>query len=210
MTTTTELTVIDSHERLRDIVGAASENTKRKKISVLERHARTIIEHSPLVLLATSAPDGTCDVSPRGDPAGSVLVLDEHTLVLADRPGNRLADSLTNLIDNPHAGLLFVVPGMNETLRVNGRMTILSDAPFFDRLVVRGKRPQLALLMHVEDLYLHCAKAMLRSSLWDSSTWPERASIPTLGAMMKDQLALAASVEELDTYLDDSNTTKLY
>jgi hypothetical protein len=210
MTATTGVTVIDSHERLRELVGEASENTQRKKIATIEQHARTIIEHSPLALLATSAPDGTCDVSPRGDPAGSVLILDDHTLVLAERPGNRLADSLSNLIENPHAGLLFVVPGMNETLRVNGRVTIVSDAPFFDRLTVRGKRPQLALVMHVEDLYLHCAKAMLRSSLWDPSTWPERADIPTMGRMLKDQLALAASVSELDAYLDDSSVKKLY
>ncbi|HEY4459387.1 MAG TPA: pyridoxamine 5'-phosphate oxidase family protein [Pseudonocardiaceae bacterium] len=210
MTATTDVTVIDSHERLRELVGEASENTQRKKITTIEQHARTIIEHSPLALLATSAPDGTCDVSPRGDPPGSVLILDEHTLVLAERPGNRLADSLSNLIDNPHAGLLFVVPGMNETLRVNGRVTIVSDAPFFDRLTVRGKRPQLALVLQVEDLYLHCAKAMLRSSLWDPSTWPERADIPTMGRMLKDQLALAASVSELDAHLDESSATKLY
>lgn len=210
MTTSTDLTVIDSHDRLRAILGEASETTRRKKITRIERHARTIIAHAPLALLATSAPDGTCDVSPRGDPAGSVLVLDEHTLVLAERPGNRLADSLSNLIDNPHAGLLFVVPGMNETLRVNGRVSIVSDAPFFDRLTVRGKRPLLALVMQVEDLYLHCAKAMLRSSVWDPSTWPERTGIPTMGQMLKDQLALAASVDELDAHLEESSATRLY
>ena len=139
-----------------------------------------------------------------------MLILDERTLVLAERPGNRLADSLTNLIDNPRAGLLFVVPGMNESLRVNGRVTLVSDAPFFERLVVRGKRPQLAIMLHVDDLYLHCAKAFVRSSLWDPATWPERTAIPTMGRMMKDQLALATSAEELDAYLDNSSATKLY
>jgi hypothetical protein len=139
-----------------------------------------------------------------------VLILDEQTLVLAERPGNRLADSLTNLIDNPHAGLLFVVPGMNESLRVNGRVTIVSEAPFFERLAVRGKRPLLALMLHVEDLYLHCAKAFLRSSLWDRSTWPPRSEIPTMGRMLKDQLALAASAAELDAYLDETSITKQY
>ncbi|HEY4019963.1 MAG TPA: pyridoxamine 5'-phosphate oxidase family protein [Pseudonocardiaceae bacterium] len=210
MTTTAELSVIASHDQLRELLGEASDNTKQKKITRIEQHARTIIEHSPLVLLATSAPDGTCDVSPRGDPAGSVLILDEHTLVLAERPGNRLADSLSNLIDNPHAGLLFLVPGMNESLRVNGRVTIVSDAPFFERLVIRGKRPRLALMLHVEDLYLHCAKAFLRSTLWDPSTWPARSEIPTMGRMLKDQLALAVSAEELDAYLDESSVTKQY
>lgn len=208
--TTAELTVIDSHDALRDLIGEPSENTRRKKITVIEEHARTVIEHSPLVLLATSAPDGTCDVSPRGDPAGSVLILDEHTLVLADRPGNRLADSISNLIDNPHAGLLFLVPGMNECLRVNGRTTLVSDAPFFDRLVVRGKRPKLAIILHVEDLYAHCAKAMLRSSLWDPETWPARSDLPTMGRMLKDQMALAVPVEELDAYLDNSAATTQY
>lgn len=210
MTTTEKLAVIDSHEQLRELLGRPSDNTKQKKITRIEQHARTIIEHSPMLLLATSAPDGTCHVSPRGDPAGSVLVLDEHTLVLAERPGNRLADSLTNLIDNPHAGLLFVVPGMNESLRVNGRVTIVSDAPLFERLAVRGKRPLLALVLHVEDLYLHCAKAFLRSSLWDPATWPPRSEIPTMGRMLKDQLALAASAAELDAYLDKTSITKQY
>lgn len=210
MTTTAELTVIASHDQLRELLGEASDNAKQKKITRIEQHVRTIIEHSPLVLLATSAPDGTCDVSPRGDPAGSVLILDEHTLLLAERPGNRLADSLSNLIDNPHAGLLFLVPGMNESLRVNGRVTIVSDAPFFERLVVRGKRPLLALVLHVEDLYLHCAKAFLRSSLWDPSTWPARSEIPTMGRMLKDQLALAVSADELDAYLNESSATKQY
>jgi PPOX class probable FMN-dependent enzyme len=208
--TTAELSVIDSHDALRELIGEPSENTRRKKITVIENHARTVIEHSPLVLLATSAPDGTCDVSPRGDPAGSVLILDEHTLVLAERPGNRLADSISNLIDNPHAGLLFLVPGMNESLRVNGRTTLVSDAPFFDRLIVAGKRPRLAIILHVEDLYVHCAKAMLRSSLWDAATWPDRGELPSLGRMLKDQLALDASAEELDAYLDNSAATTQY
>ncbi|HEV3359022.1 MAG TPA: MSMEG_1061 family FMN-dependent PPOX-type flavoprotein [Pseudonocardiaceae bacterium] len=208
--TTAELTVIDSHDGLRELIGEPSENTRRKKITVIEEHARTVIEHSPFVLLATSAPDGTCDVSPRGDPAGSVLILDEHTLVLAERPGNRLADSISNLIDNPHAGLLFLVPGMNESLRVNGRTTLVSDAPFFDRLVVQGKRPKLAIILHVEDLYVHCAKAMLRSSLWDAATWPDRGDLPSMGRMLKDQLALAVSAEELDASLDDSSATTQY
>jgi hypothetical protein len=210
MTTTAEPTVITSHDQLRDLIGEASENTRQKKITRIEEHARTIIEHSPMVLLATSAPDGTCDVSPRGDPAGSVLILDEHTLVLADRPGNRLADSLTNMIDNPHAGLLFVVPGMTETLRVNGRVTMVSDAPFFERLLVRGKRPRLAIMLHIEDVYMHCAKAFLRSSLWDPSTWPPRSDIPTMGRILKDQLALAASAAELDAQLDESSATRQY
>jgi len=164
--------IIDSHEALREVIGEVAELTQQKVIDRIDEHARTLIAHSPFVLLATSAPDGSCDVSPRGDPAGSVLVLDEKTLVLADRPGNKLIDSFRNIVDNPHAGLLFLIPGMNETLRVNGRAKLVSDAPFFDELVVQGKRPKLAVVVEVEELYMHCAKAFLRSSLWKPESQP--------------------------------------
>ncbi len=202
--------IIDTHEALRELIGEAKPLTRRKVIDRIDEHARTLIAHSPFVLLATAAPDGSCDVSPRGDPAGSVLVLDDKTLVLADRPGNKLVDSFRNIIDNPHAGLLFVVPGMNETLRVNGRARLVSDAPFFDSLAVRGKRPRLAVVVKVEELYMHCAKAFLRSSLWDPSTWPERAELPTLGTIMRDQLALATSAAELDADLNERALTQQY
>ncbi len=201
---------IDSHEALREVVGEVAELTQKKVIDRIDEHARNLIEHSPFVLLATSAPDGSCDVSPRGDPAGSVLVLDEKTLVLADRPGNKLIDSFRNIIDNPHAGLLFLVPGMNETLRVNGRAKLVSDAPFFDSLVVRGKRPKLAVVVEVEELYMHCAKAFLRSSLWDPQTWPDRSTLPSLGTIMRDQMALPVSAAELDARLDERAVTEQY
>lgn len=195
--------IIDSHEALRELVGEAAERTQKKIIDHIDEHARTLIAHSPFVLLATSAPDGSCDVSPRGDPAGSVLVLDDRTLVLADRPGNKLIDSFRNIVDNPHAGLLFLVPGMNETLRVNGRAHLVSDAPYFDQLVVRGKRPQLAVVVEVRELYMHCAKAFLRSSLWDPATWPERETLPTMGTILRDQMALPMSAAELDANLNE-------
>ncbi|GAA4541721.1 pyridoxamine 5'-phosphate oxidase family protein [Amycolatopsis samaneae] len=199
---TLDTTVIDSLDALRELLGEAKETSQRKIIDRIDEHARTLIAHSPFVLLATSAPDGSCDVSPRGDPAGSVLVLDEKTLVLADRPGNRLLDSFQNIIANPHAGLLFLIPGMNETLRVNGRATLVSDAPFFDDLVVQGKRPKLAVVIDVEQLYMHCAKAFLRSSLWKPETWPERSDLPTMGAVLRDHAKLDESVESLDEGLN--------
>ena len=202
--------IIDSHEALREVIGEVAERTKKKVIDRIDEHARTLIEHSPFVLLATAAPDGSCDVSPRGDPAGSVLVLDEKTLVLADRPGNKLIDSFRNIVDNPHAGLLFLVPGMNETLRVNGRATLVSDAPFFDSLVVKGKRPKLAVVVEVEELYMHCAKAFLRSSLWDPATWPDRSTLPSLGTILRDQMALPISAAELDADLTERALTQQY
>jgi hypothetical protein len=202
--------IIDSHEALSEVVGEAAERTRQKVIDRIDEHARTLIAHSPFVLLATSAPDGSCDVSPRGDPAGSVLVLDEKTLVLADRPGNKLIDSFRNIVDNPHAGLLFLVPGMNETLRVNGRANLVSDAPFFDSLVVKGKRPKLAVVVEVEQLYMHCAKAFLRSSLWEPETWPDRSALPSMGTIMRDQMALPMSAAELDASLDERALTEQY
>ncbi|MET8995086.1 pyridoxamine 5'-phosphate oxidase family protein [Amycolatopsis sp. NPDC004169] len=202
--------IIDTHEALRAVIGEAAELTRKKVIDRIDEHARNLIVHSPFVLLATSAPDGSCDVSPRGDPAGSVLVLDEQTLVLADRPGNKLIDSFRNIVDNPHAGLLFLVPGMNETLRVNGRAKLVSDAPFFDSLVVQGKRPRLAVVVEVEELYMHCAKAFLRSSLWKPETWPDRSALPSLGTIMRDQMALPVTAEELDARLDHRALTEQY
>jgi PPOX class probable FMN-dependent enzyme len=203
-------TVIDTLEALTALVGEPLPVTKRKVIDRIDEHARTLIGHSPFVLLATSAPDGSCDVSPRGDPAGSVLILDEHTLVLADRPGNKLLDSFRNIVANPHAGLLFLVPGMNETLRVNGRATLVADAPYFDQLVVQRKRPKLAIVVEVEQLYMHCAKAFMRSSLWDPETWPERSALPSLGTILKDQMSLPMSAEELDADLDRRSRATQY
>lgn len=207
---TSEIKVIESHEALREHLGHPKETTKGKIIPFIDQHARTVIEHSPFYLLATASADGTCDVSPRGDPAGSVLVLDDQTLVMADRPGNKLLDSQRNILDNPHAGLLFLVPGMNETLRINGRAKLVADAPFFDDLVVKGKRPQLAIMVEVEELYLHCAKAFLRSSLWKPDTWPDRSVLPSAGRMFRDQMKLDIEAETLDKALTESALTTQY
>jgi uncharacterized protein len=205
------ITEIKTLDELRELSGEAAERTHCKVLDHIDPHARTLIAHSPFVLLATSSSDGTCDVSPRGDPAGSVLILDDHTLVLADRPGNKLHDSLTNILANPHAGLLFLIPGMNETLRVNGRAKLVSDAPFFDSLVVQGKRPRLAVLVEVEQLYMHCAKAFLRSSLWKPETWPDRSALPSLGRILKDQIdSIPVSAADLDVVLEEGNRTLQY
>jgi len=202
---------ITTEDQLREVVKEPPEANWKKDIARIDEHARTVIAHSPFLLLATSSPEGTCDVSPRGDPAGSVLVLDDHTLAVADRPGNRRVDSFRNIVRNPHAGLLFLVPGMNETLRVNGRATLVSEAPFFDELVVKGKRPDLALVVEVEELYFHCAKAFLRSSLWKPETWPDRKSIPTLGRIVKDQMGIkGVPAKVLDTAFSVEAKTNQY
>lgn len=206
-----DIRAVRTEAELREIVTEPAPPIWEKDIGRIDPHARTIIAHSPLVLLATANDDGTCDVSPRGDPPGSVLVLDEHRLVLADRPGNHRLDSYRNVLRNPHVGLLFIVPGMTETLRVNGRATVVSDAPFFDDLVVKGRRPRLALLVEVEELFMHCGKAFLRSALWKPETWPDRASLPTLGRIIKDQMALTGvTAEQLDEGLAEDAQTNQY
>jgi len=136
------------------------------------------IAASPLVVVATSSADGRCDVSPKGDPAGGVKVLDATTLVLPERNGNRRMDGFRNIVANPHVGLLFVIPGRNETMRVNGEARIVTDGPFFDDLVVRGSRPELALLVSVEEVFFHCPKAFMRSKAWQPEHWTPEAMMP--------------------------------
>ncbi|GAA4537556.1 pyridoxamine 5'-phosphate oxidase family protein [Pseudonocardia xishanensis] len=194
--------VVGTLEELREVVPEPHVSLWEKDIGRIDPTARTFIETSPLVMLATSAPDGTCDVTPRGDPAGSVLVLDERTLVLADRRGNRRVDALRNVLANPHVGLLFVVPGRSDTLRVNGTARVVSDAPFFDRLVVEGARPVLALVVHVEELFLHCGKAFLRGGVWEPERWPDADAVPSPGEMVRSMKDLEPSaVPEIDAML---------
>ncbi|MFE5888964.1 pyridoxamine 5'-phosphate oxidase family protein [Streptomyces sp. NPDC056468] len=173
---------ITSLSELREVVGPASRRVYDKASAKLRDVDRRWLEHSPLCLLATSAADGTCDVSPRGDPPGFAHVLDDSTLAIPDRPGNRRVDSWRNVLDNPRVGLVFLVPGRPDTLRINGRARLIREAPFFDRMVVRGNRPRLALLVEVEEVYFHCGKSFMRAGLWDPATWapdavPSRAEI---------------------------------
>ena len=134
---------------LRELVGAPSERAVKKQLAALDVHCRSFIAKSPFVLLGTAGPDGRCDVSPKGDRAGFVLVLDEETLVIPDRPGNKRLDSLQNIVTNPHVGLLFLIPRMDETLRVNGTAELVRDDDLLDRLAVEGKRPLLGIVVHV-------------------------------------------------------------
>ena len=150
----------------------------------LNELTRRFVEVSPFVCLATSAPDGTCDVTPRGDPPGFVRILDDRTLLMPERPGNRLADSLRNILGNPRLGLLFVVPGVTDTLRVNGRASIVDDPELLAPCAVEGKTPALGLLIEVEEVFTHCSKAFLRAQLWDPERYVDRSELPSPGAIM--------------------------
>jgi PPOX class probable FMN-dependent enzyme len=172
---------IREEPELRALLGEPAAIVRAKVADRLNDLTRRFVDLSPFVLLATSAPDGTCDVSPRGDPPGFVRVLDERTLLLPDRPGNKLADSLRNVLRNPHVGLLFLVPGVGDTLRVNGRATLVTDEDLLAPCAVEGKVPKLGLRIEVDEVFTHCSKAFLRARLWDPETFVDRSELPSSG-----------------------------
>jgi PPOX class probable FMN-dependent enzyme len=201
--------VVTSAEALRERVGLPAQRVADKVRDRLHPLDLAFLAASPFWALATASTDGRCDVSPKGDPAGSVLVLDDRTLVLPDRPGNRRVDGFLGVLDNPHVGLLFLIPGRGDTLRVNGRATLVDDAPFFDDLVVKGHRPSLALVVDVEEVFFHCAKAFLRSGLWDPATWQPDA-VPSRARIAQALERPDTSIEELVAYYGPSYAERLY
>jgi uncharacterized protein len=176
---------IETEAELRALIGEPLEITCAKISNRLNPLTRQYIERSPFLCIATSDKQGTCDVSPRGDPKGFVRILDERTLLVPERPGNRLADSLRNILQNPHIGLLFVIPGVTDTFRVNGRATLTTDAALLAPCEVESKIPKLGILVDIEAAYTQCSKAFLRSHLWDPSRHIERSELPTNGEIHK-------------------------
>jgi PPOX class probable FMN-dependent enzyme len=169
---------------LRSLLGSPSDVVQAKISDRLNDLTRQFVERSPFLCLATSAADGSCDVSPRGDPAGFVHILDECTLLLPERPGNRLADSLRNVLENPHVALIFLIPGVTDTLRVNGRATVVTDPELLEPCAVEGKTPKLGLLVEIDEAYTHCSKAFLRSELWEPDRYVARGELPSNGELM--------------------------
>ncbi|MFI5937709.1 MSMEG_1061 family FMN-dependent PPOX-type flavoprotein [Actinoplanes sp. NPDC051494] len=192
--------VISTEAELREHVRTPLKVVADKGIDHIDAASRRFIELSPFFLLATAADDGTCDVSPRGDPAGSVLVLDDHTLAFPDRKGNRRLDSLRNLLQRPHVGLLFLVPGSGDTLRVNGTARIVAEAPYLPRMTVQGSTPGIAVEVRVEELFLHCARAFVRSALWDTATWP--GDVPSAGTIARSQSGTRLPAKLFDAVLN--------
>ncbi|MCW5731287.1 MAG: pyridoxamine 5'-phosphate oxidase family protein [Alphaproteobacteria bacterium] len=200
---------MDEDVKLREIYDAPSRIAVAKCLPALDRHCRDFIALSPFLVIGTSRGDGSQDVSPRGDPPGFVRVIDERTLAIPDRPGNNRLDSLGNIQDNPRVGLIFFIPGVEETLRVNGRARISLDADLLAGMAVQGKPPRSALIVEVEECYLHCAKALKRARLWGAEHRIERSRLPTLGQMVADQTGLEKA-EEADRRLEESYRTRLY
>ncbi len=152
-------------------------------------------------MIATTDVEGRCDASPKGDPAGRLVhVIDDRTIAIAERPGNRRVDGYRNVLQNPHVGLIFLIPGRGDTLRINGRARLVREAPFFDDMVVKGHRPVLALVVHIEEIFFHCAKAFLRSGLWKPETWDPEAAVPRRAVIAKEIEPDGRTVDELDDY----------
>ena len=202
---------VTSEAVLRELVGEPREIVIKKQLPALDRHCRAFIALSPFMLIGTANANGQCDVSPRGDAPGFVLALDDHTLAIPDRPGNRRIDSLRNIVTHGGIGLLFIVPGVEETLRINGRAYIVRDAELRARLEAQGKIPDLAIVVDIEEAFLQCPKALKRSRLWDAVTWPERGALPTLAQMIYDQVPMPdTTVEELDAAFEQGYRERLY
>jgi len=200
------LDFIASHEELRKIYKTPEPDAGsiRKELKRLDGHCRSFIARSPFVLIGSSDGKGNADVTPKGDKPGFAAILDDNTIAIPDRPGNNRLDTLENIVTNPAVGLLFLIPGMNETLRVNGEARITTDATLRERLAVEGKPPISVVIVTVMAAYMHCAKAFMRSELWKPESWPERSSMPTLGQILRDQLAVDQSASETDLRLDEA------
>jgi uncharacterized protein len=200
---------ITSETELRELLGEPSGRAAAKDRTRLHERDREWLAASPFCLIATADASGNCDVSPKGDPPGFTYVLDDTTIVIPDRPGNRRADGFRNILSNPHVGAIFLVPGRSETLRINGQARLLRDAPFFGEMVVKGHRPQLGLVIDIEQIFFHCPKAFLRSSLWKPGTWSP-GTLPSHAAIVKSVQETPETLEELEAHYGPRYADGLY
>jgi PPOX class probable FMN-dependent enzyme len=200
---------IGSADELRALVGEPSARAANKDRTRLHELDRSWLAASAFCLVATSAADGTCDVSPKGDPPGFTVVVDDTTIAIPERPGNRRTDGFHNILTNPHVGLIYLVPGRADTLRINGHARLVRDAPFFDDMVVQGHRPLLALVVGIEQVFYHCSKAFLRSKLWDPPSWAE-VELPSRAVISQTLERPEESRAELNRYYGPDYEKGLY
>ena len=203
--------IVTSEEELRDLMGFPSDLVVRKQLAYLDEHCQNFIARSPFLLIGSVDASGACDVSPRGDAPGFVLVLDQKTLVIPERSGNRRLDTLRNVLQTSVVGLLFMIPGAEETLRVNGHAYLVRDTTLLERTTAQGKQPLIAIGVEVDECFLHCAKSLKRSKLWDTTSWSESTACPSLAQALFDQVRPAnQTVEELEAYIEESYQKRLY
>jgi len=205
--------IITSEAEIRELIGYPSDIVQKKSIQQLDEHCRQFIAKSPILFLATSDDQESCDVSPRGDVPGSVLVLDDKHLVIPERPGNRRIDSLRNILLNPQVGIIFIIPGLEETLRVNGKAVVIQDDHILEQLKAKSndKKPLLAIGVEVEECYIHCAKAFIRSKLWNYDSWLQTHQLPSVPAIIKAHVNSPQYTEEVvKKGLQESYEQRLY
>jgi uncharacterized protein len=186
--------IVATEIELQNLMGTPSELASKKVIHFLDQHCQEFIAQSPFLMLSTADEKGRCDASPRGDRPGFVQVINDRMLIIPERKGNRRVDSLMNILSNPNVGLLFFIPGLGETLRVNGKAQIIKDKEFLQPLAVNGQEPHIGIVVNVEECFIHCAKAFRRSGMWDSASWTDRELLPSPAKM----LALHAQIEGMD------------
>ena len=202
--------VITTREQFRSIMGEPIELTTHKTLTHLDKHCGVFIGRSPFMLLASSNKNGDVDVSPKGDPEGFVRILDKQTLAIPDRLGNRRADSIDNMLENPKVGLIFLIPGKTETLRVSGSASIVRDTNLRDSMAIRGRSPDFAIVVDVEEAFFHCSKCMIRSKLWQQEHWPSLEGLPRLAETMVDAGKLELSESELHEIVVNDEIECLY
>ncbi len=202
--------VIDEASQISDLVGQPKPRVKAKVTDHIDDTARRFIATSPFAVLATRRADGGVDATPRGDPPGFVHVLDPQTLAVPERPGNRRTDALLNILADPKVGLLFLIPGHGDTLRVSGHATIVQDAALSARMTVNGHEPDLIVLIKVQRVLSHCPKAFIRASMWKPEGWPDTSGVPTLAELMKAHGDLDTPLEELAEAIAHDRVTRLY
>jgi PPOX class probable FMN-dependent enzyme len=200
---------VESEADLRALVPEPTPGSIAKQIDRLDPYCHELIAASPIVFMATAGPDGTCDVAPKGGPPGFVRPLDERRLVIPEGKGNNRLDSLVNVLANPHVGLLFVIPGRNETLRVNGRATITTDVAVRELVPLNGRVPAMAIGVEADEVYTHCGKAFIRSELWDPGTWPQRDALPSPAEVLRAHAGVR-SLEAVEDALRESYTERLW
>lgn len=196
---------------LVEVIGEPMQRVRDKVRTALTDLDRDWLAASPFCVLATASADGACDASPKGDPPGELVhVLDASTIALAERPGNRRADGYRNILENPHVGLNFLIPGRGDTLRINGRARLVADAPFFEQMIVKGHRPVLAIVVEIDEVFHHCAKAFLRSKLWEPETWDPEGVVPRRSVIAQRYERPEDTIEELDAYYGEQYKRGLY
>jgi PPOX class probable FMN-dependent enzyme len=208
--------VIASEDELRGNYGEPMDIALMKQLGKLDEHCKDFISRSPFLCIGTSAADGKADVSPRGDPPGFVQVLDDNTIFIPDRPGNNRLDTMSNIVANPDVGLLFLIPGFEDALRVNGKATLVKDEKILERCAVNRKVPTMGIMVEINEAYLHCAKAVRRSKLWKAESQQDRKEMPTLAQMILEQVATPENlptkeeIKEGDEFIEDNYKTGLY